>query len=298
MIPIAIVLGLVLAFCFGTSDYLSKGLTGQVGFYRTTIYTLATSGALIFVPLLFLGTPILPSPYPDDALLALISVSTFVAFVFMYRGYQLGNLSIVSPTVNSFPIFSVLIVVFLLKVEISTKVLLALAGVILGIVLVSTNISVLGASRGKQKKKSLMPGISEAIMAAFFFAVVFAALGYADKTIGYLLPAMAARLGAAAVGLLAGLALKQNLSPFGGKALVRLLAMGTLEACGILAFSLTFFYSSSMIVLPIITTLGGMGAVFTVGFALIFLKEKVKPNYALGVLVLIASVGLLLYFTA
>jgi hypothetical protein len=43
MISVTVVLGLVIAFCFGTSDYLSKGLTGQVGFYRTTIYTVATS---------------------------------------------------------------------------------------------------------------------------------------------------------------------------------------------------------------------------------------------------------------
>jgi drug/metabolite transporter (DMT)-like permease len=206
----------------------------------------------------------------------------------MYRGYQLGHLSVVSPIVNSFPIFSVMIAVFLLKVNLSDRVLLVLAGVISGIVLVSTNVSALGSSRGR----SLTPGVPEAIMAAFFFAVGLTSLGYADETVGYLLPAMAARLGAAAVGLLAGLALKQNLSPFGGKALVRLLAMGALEAGGILAFSLTFFHSSSIIVLPITTTLGGMGAVFTVGFAFIFLKERVELNYALGVLILIASVGL------
>ncbi len=293
MLSAAVLLGLVIAFCFGTSDYLSKGLTGQVGFYRTTIYTLATSGALVFVPVLFLGAPSLPS-YSDGALLALISVSTFVAFVFMYRGYQLGHLSVVSPTVNSFPIFSVLIAIFLLNVEISDKVLVALAGVILGIVLVSTNVSSLGASRGR----SLTPGVPEAIAAAVFFAIGLTALGYADETVGYLLPAMAARLGAAAVGLVAGLSLRQNLSPFGGKPLARLMAMGALEAGGILAFSLTFFYSSTIVVLPITTTLGGMGAVFTVGFALIFLKERVELNYAVGVLGLTASVGALLYFTA
>ncbi len=293
MISLAVVLGLVIAFCFGTSDYLSKGLTGQVGFYRTTVYTLATSGAFVFVPVLFLGMPRPPS-YSDDALLALISVTTFAAFVFMYRGYQRGHLSVVSPTVNSFPIFSVLIAVFILKVDISDKVLLALAGVILGIVLVSMNVSALGSSR----RRSFTPGVPEAILAAFFFAIALTALGYAEETVGYLLPAMAARLGAAAVGLLVGLALKQNLSPFGGKPVARLLAMGALEAGGILAFSLTFFYSSSIVVLPITTTLGGIGAVFTVGFALVFLKERVKPSYALGVLILIASVAALLYFTA
>jgi len=32
MVSVAVLLGLVIAFCFGTSDFLSKGLTGKVGF--------------------------------------------------------------------------------------------------------------------------------------------------------------------------------------------------------------------------------------------------------------------------
>lgn len=293
MVSVAIVLGLALAFCFGTSDFLSKGLTGKVGFYRTTVYTLATSGAIATVPLLLLGVPKPPS-LSGWAVLALISMSTFVAFLFMYRGYQKGHLSVVSPIVNSFPIFSVLFAVFVLKIDLSYEVLLALGGVILGILLVSTDLSALGSSRGR----SLTPGVPEAILAAFFFAVGFTSLGYAEETVGYLLPVLAARLGAAAVGLLAGLALKQNLKPIGGKPLLRLLAMGTLEASGLLAFTLALLYSSSIAVLPITTTLAGMGVVFTVGFALILMKERVGPNYAVGILVIIASVATLLYFTA
>jgi drug/metabolite transporter (DMT)-like permease len=293
MISIAIILGLALAFCFGTSDYLSKGLTEKVGFYRTTVYTLVTSGALVVVPLLFLGVPRPPS-YAGVALLALISVSTFIAFLFMYRGYQKGHLSVVSPIVNSFPIFSVLFAVFVLKIVLSYEVLLALGGVIFGILLVSTDVSALGSPRGR----SLTPGVPEAVLAAFFFAVGFTSLGYAEETIGYLLPVLAARLGAASVGLLAGLALKQNLKPIGGKSFLRLLAMGALEASGLLAFTLALFYSSNIAVLPITTTLAGMGVVFTVGYALILLKERVGPNYAVGILILIASVATLLYFTA
>jgi len=293
MVSVAVILGLAFAFCFGTSDYLSKRLTGEVGFYRTTVYTLATSGALASVPLLFLGVPKLPSS-SGVALLVLISASTFIAFLFMYRGYQRGHLSVVSPVVNSFPIFSVLFAVFVLKIRLSNEVLLALVGVIFGILLVSTNISGLRSSRGR----SLTPGVPEAIVAAFFFAVGFTSLGYAEETVGYFLPVVAARLGAASVGLVAGLALKQSLKPIGWKPFLRLFAMGTLEASGLLLFTLALFYSSGIAVLPITTTLSGMGVVFTVGYALILLKERVELNYALGILVLIASVGALLYFAA
>lgn len=292
MISPAVVLGLLVAFCFGTSDFLSKGLSGKVGFYRTTVYTLGLSGVLVFLPALLLGFPKLPS-FSDLALLIFISLSTFIAFIFMYRGYHRGNLSIVSPTVNSFPVFSVLISIFILGVSITANVLLALTGVIVGIVLVSTNLSSLKSSR----RINLTVGVPEAILASFFFAVTFTSLGYAYETIGYFLPTLAVRLGAALVGIFIGLALKRDLRPFGGRPLLTLLVMGILETAGILFFSLALFYSS-ISVLPITTTLMGMGVVFTVGFALVFLKERVDASYAAGVLVLVASVAALLYFTA
>ncbi len=295
MISAAVVLGLLLAFCFGTSDYLSKGLSNKVGFYRATVYTLATSGALLIVPTLFLGGLTWPSPF-DAAVLLLISVSMFVAFVLMYRGYQRGKLSIISPTVNSFPIFSVIFSIFILKIELSEGELIALSGVIVAIILVSTSVSNADSSDGR--RRTVTPGIPEAILSAFLFAVALTSLGYADEKMGYLLPTISARLGAAAVGFLAGVVWKEDLRPVSGRPLRRLLVMGTLEASGLLAFNLALYYSSTIAALPITTTLGGMGAVFTVGFALIFLKEKVRPNYAVGIVVVIASVAALLYLTA
>jgi len=292
LVSSAIILGLAVAFCFGTSDFLSKGLSGKIGFYRTTVYTLALSGALVILPALFFGTPRQPS-FGDAALLGLISACAFVGFLCMYRGYQKGHLSVISPTVNSFPVFSVLISIFILNVSVSTNVLLALTGVIIGILLVSTNLSSLRSSG----RIGLTAGVPEAVLASFFFAVTYSTLGYAYVTIGYFFPMLAMRLGAATVGVLAGIALKQALGPFGGRPLLKLSVMGVLETAGILFFSLAILYSS-ISALPITTTLMGMGVVFTVGLALVFLRERVEASYAAGVLILIVSVAALLYLTA
>jgi drug/metabolite transporter (DMT)-like permease len=287
-----VLLGLALAFCFGTSDYLSKGLTGMVGSYKTTVYTLGLSGLFVAVPSLLLGTKTLT--YSSIAVLAAIALVTYAAFLMMYRGYQKGNIAVVSPTVNSFPIFSVVFAVFVLKVQISAEVLLALGGVIAGILLVSTNLSALTASRGR----SLTPGVPEGLVAALLFAVGFTLLGYAVETIGFGLPVVAARLGAAAFGFAASVPLRQDVKPFGGKALRRVVAMGLLEAGGLMAFNLALISASSIGGLPIVTTLAGTGVVFTVGFAVVFLREKIEPNYAIGIVTLIASVAALLYLTA
>ena len=291
MSSVVVLLGLIVAFCFGTSDYLSKGLTGQVGFYKTTIYTLVLSGLFIILPSSLFGAPKLPSA-TGVLVLVLLAAATFLAFLCMYRGYQKGNLAVISPTVNSFPVFSVVFAIFALKIHVSGTLLAVLGGVVAGILLVSTNLSSFGPSKGR-----LTPGLAEGLLAAFFFAVGFTLLGYADETMGYLLPVVAARLGGGCVGILAATPLRQDLRPFGGKALRRVASMAVLEAGGLFTFNAALsFYSIGG--LPILTTLAGMGVVFTVSYALVLLKEKVEINYAIGIGVLVASVAALLFLTA
>ncbi|HUI00013.1 MAG TPA: DMT family transporter [Nitrososphaerales archaeon] len=292
MTSLVVLLGVAVAFCFGTSDFLSKLLAGEVGSYRTTVYTLALSGLFVAVPSLVFGLPSAVT-LPSLVVLAGAAVSTYLAFLLMYRGYQRGNLSVVSPTVNSFPVFSVLFAILFLGVRISDAVLLALAGVIAGIILVSTDPHSLRGSAGG----ALTPGVPEAVVAALFFAVGFTLLGYADTTVGYFLPVVCARLGAASIGFMVGPPLKQDVTPFGGNAMRRVLTMGMLEAGGLFCFNLAL-RSANIGALPILTTLAGMGVVFTVGFAAVFLGDRARPSHAVGIALLVAGVATLLYLTA
>jgi len=292
MSDLVVVYGLVVAFGFGTSDFLSKGLLEEIGLYRTTIYVLGISGAFVLLPSFLLGFPGPLSLY-DFGILALIASSSFMGFLLMYRGYSKGNLSVVSPTVNSFPVYSVVLSIVALKVAIWGPVLLALIGVIAGILLVSTKISMLSNGAGGR----LTPGVPDALVAALFFAVAFTLIGYADETIGYALPIVSARLGGCLVGLAVGLPLGQTVSRIGGEAMRRVLAMSILEASALMCFNLALV-SSSIAGLPIVTTLAGMGVVFTVGFAKLIRKEPIELNRGVGIAVLVASVAALLYLTS
>jgi drug/metabolite transporter (DMT)-like permease len=292
MSDLVVVYGLIVAFGFGTSDFLSKGLLEEIGLYRTTIFVLGISGAFVLLPSLLLGMPGYLS-LSDFGILALIACSSFVAFLLMYRGYSKGNLSIVSPTVNSFPVYSVVLSIVALRIAISGQVLLALGGVMAGILLVSTRLSNLSAGTGVR----LTPGIPEAMAAAFVFAVAFVLIGYADETVGYALPMVSARIGGCLVGLAVGLPLGQTTRRIGGRPLRRVLAMSVLEASALTCFNLALV-SSSIGGLPIVTTLAGMGVVFTVGFAKLVRKEPIELNHGIGIALLVASVAALLYLTA
>jgi drug/metabolite transporter (DMT)-like permease len=190
----------------------------------------------------------------------------------------------------------VVLSVLLIGASFSLGAIAALAVVILGIALVSTNISDLKKllfARGG----TLAPGVGSAIVASVFFGASWTAFGYASQTSGYLLPAIAVRFGAAAVGFGLAPVLKEDVRPAFGKSFPRLLVMAILETVGVVLFSLGAILSSSPDAVPILATFGGVSAAFTVCFAIIFLHERPQINHAIGVAILIAGVVLLLYLT-
>lgn len=293
---IPILLGVFLAFCFGTSDYLSKSVIEQVGPYRTAVYTLTVSGICVLAPALILKSTFDVSPFLVLAL-ATISISTFSAFVFMYRAYGGGVLSLVSPLVNSYPAFSVGVSLLLLGVVLPPGAVVALAVVIVGICLVSTRFSDL-RNRLSSRSSKLTPGVGSALTAALFFAIAWTSMGFANEYLGYLLPAIFVRSVAAVMGFAAAPILGQRVNLVRGKLLPRVLVMGVLEAAGIVSFSLGVSFSTTTGAVPILTTFTGVGVAFTVVYAIVLLKEKLEMNHVIGIALLISGIAVLLYLTS
>lgn len=288
-------LGVLIALSFGTSDFLSKGLTAKISAYKTTVYILALSGIGTLFPGLFLKSSAAFSPFPV-LLLVFIATATYVSFTALYRAYSRGMLSLTAPIVNSYPAFSVILSVLLIGATFSLGAIGALAVVIVGIALVSTNVSDLRKLL-HSKGGVLAPGVGSAIIASMFFGASWTAFGYASQTFGYLLPAIAVRFGAAALGFGLAPVLKEDVRPAFGKSFPRLLAMSILETVGVVLFSLAAILSASPDAVPILATFGGVSAAVTVCLALVFLHERPGINHAVGVAILIAGVVFLLYLT-
>jgi drug/metabolite transporter (DMT)-like permease len=291
-----VVLGLIMAFSFGTSDFLSKGVTAKIGSYRTTIYILTISGIGTLFPALLLGSSFDVTPF-FAGVLVLVAVTTFLSFASLYRAYNRGLLSLTSPIVNAYPVFSVIISVALLGATFSTGAILALGVVIAGIVLVSTSISDL-RKRLLTRDQPLAPGVGPAFLAAIFFGVSWTAFGYASEHLGYLLPALAVRIGAAAVGLALIPLIKPEIPPVSGRWVRTLLTMALLETVGIVIFSLGVTIAPSPGTISILATFGGVSGAVTVSYAIVILKERLEINHIVGVVALIVGVVALIYLTS
>jgi drug/metabolite transporter (DMT)-like permease len=288
-------LGLAAALCWGTADYLSRRQSEKVGSYKTVVYSHLVT-LLVLLALIPALTPSLAVPSGAALTLVAAGLVNFMAFIFLYRAFHRGVVSVVAPVAYTYPAFTaVLSIVFLRTVVTSTE-LLAISGIITGVVLLSTRFSDLKKYLGGGGAPGITAGIGAALGSSLFFGAVYIGVGYAAPLVNYVLPAVFLRGVGVGAGFLIAPLLRQDLRPSREAVSGTILTMGVLEAAGFLAF--TYGISVAGGSLPVVTALSGMGGAVATGYAMAFLRERLEPNQLLGILLSLAGVFSLLYLGA
>ncbi len=292
MVYTSIAAGLAAAFCWGTADYLSRSQSEKVGYYRTVVYSHVITLAVIVILVPFISPALVVTGPALEALLIAGAVN-FVAFIFLYRAFHKGVVSVVAPVAYTYPAVTTVLSIAILGTFLSSERILAIAGIIVGVVLLSTRFSELRRSAGAASAPSLTAGVGSAVGSSVFFGTVYLAIGYAAPVVSVVMPVMVLR----AVGIAAGFALApflhQEVSPsrltFSGT----MVAMGVLETAGFLSF--TYGISAGGGSLPIVAAISGMGGAVAASYGLFFLKERLEPNQMVGVALSLLGVFTLLY---
>src|SRR3989442_4939056 len=294
MAYLPLLLGVLTAFCWGTSDYLSRSSSQKVGHYRTAVYmhVVSTANLVLLLPLL----------HPDfgisfELVLTLVAASivNFFAFIFLYRGLHRGVVSVVAPIAYSYPIITTIFAVVFLGVMLSGLRTLALAAVILGVILLSTRFSELSRYVRGEGLVKVMPGVDSAVVAAVSFGTVYVVLGFVTPLVGYFLPVLFLRGLGGVFGFTFAPLLKQDVRPTRDVMTLTILVMGILETVGLLSFNLGVSFGSAT--LPVVTALSRTGGAFATTYAMCSFREKMEPIQLVGILLSIAGVFALLYLT-
>jgi len=289
---VSIAMGLAAAFCWGTADYMSRSQSERVGSYRTLIYShmVTLIAVLVLIPII---SPNLAFPvYPVLALIG-AGVINFAAFVFLYRAFHRGVVSVVAPVVYTYPAVTAVLAVVILGASLSIFQVVALAGIIAGVILLSMRFSELYAYLRGTGAPGLTKGVGLAVGASLCFGMVYIGIGYAAPSVSVVLPVMLLRIIAISAGFLMAPVLRQKAMPNRLVFSKTMIAMGVLEAFGFLAF--TYGIEAAGSTLPVVTALSGMGGAVATSYGLAFLKERLEPNQMLGVLLSLAGVFALLY---
>ena len=292
MAHLAVLFGLTAAFCWGSADYLSRRQSERVGSYKTVLY--AHIMTLVFVAVLI---PVLSPTFEVGTVVALVLTAAglvnFLAFIFLYRAFHRGSVSIVAPIAYTYPAVTTILSILVLGTVIATSSVIAIGWIIAGVVLLSTRMSELRAALSGNRAPNVITGVGSAVGSSVFFGIVYVGLGYSIPLVGYVLPVVFLRGVAVVAGFLLAPLLKQEVRPSRAALSNTIIVMGVLEAVGFLAFSYGVSQGGSS--LPVVAAVSGMGGAVAAAYGLFFLRERLELNQILGVVLALTGVFTLLY---
>ena len=286
------VAGLVTALCWGTADFTSRGQSERIGYYKTIIYSMLIT-LVVLIPLTPLVSPDLVAPAFPLFVLAVAGLLNFVAFTFLYRAFHKGVVSVVAPVAYTYPAITTALSIVLLGTFLTAVQVLAITGIILGVILTSTRLSELRRSFSAKASLNLTAGFMPALGAAVFFGGVYVGVGYAAPLVSVVIPVMVLRIMGISTGVLLAPLLKQEVRPNRAIFSKGLVLMGVLEAIGFI--TLTYGISIPGGSLPVVTAISGMGGAVAASYGLALLNERLEVNQIMGIVLSLLGVFTLLY---
>ena len=264
-----------------------------MGHYNTVVYMHVTT-LLVLLVLLPVLTPSVAVTPPAALALVAAGVLNFFAFIYLYRAFHKGVVSVVAPVAYTYPVVTTAFSVLFLGVVLAPVRTASIGCVIAGVLLLSTRFSELRRYRKGSGLPNLTAGVASAVVSSVFFGIVYVGIGYATPSAGYVLPVVFLRAVGTVVGIVAAPVLKESIRPTRASFSKVIIAMGCLEAAGFLAFNYGLSLGSDS--LPVVAAISGMGGAVAALYALTFLKERLERNQALGLGLALLGVFALLYW--
>jgi uncharacterized membrane protein len=264
-------LGLFSALAWGTGDFVAKRAVDRIGPYVTLFYMFLV-GTVMLGGLTF--SSIGKTESFDQPLFLLTILSSLLGvsgYFFLYYGFQVGTLSLVSTITAAGTIVPVLFSLYFLKEWPTVPEFIGIGFIIGGVVLVSRK----NASSESEKKKGA--GVMPALLSSLFFGSYVILIKMVSARTGPLLPIFIVRgMGVILIGLALIYRKETNFPPKG--VWKYLIAIGVLDALAFLAFTVGI----NKALVAIVSPLSSLFTLVTVTLAHFILKEKLEIQQKWG----------------
>ncbi|OGD83932.1 hypothetical protein A2572_00015 [Candidatus Collierbacteria bacterium RIFOXYD1_FULL_40_9] len=268
-------------FGWGTSDFFANNAAEKIGHSKTVFYSQIFGALLLillsfFFPLSFtLEAKILP-------LLIFGSLCYSFGYVYLYKAFEIGNLSVTSTVSNLNVVIGMAIAFIARDQRLAGFQLFAVSLILLGIFLVSININDLIHS-----KVSLLSGVKEALVAAFAFGFFWNVSEILSEDLGWLATSFLTKIISLIALYLIFRLTKQSLDIKKQKNILPIVALvGILEALAVASVNFGLEVGDLVLVDPIAAAL----SIVTISLAVIFLKEKLTKIQVVGIVSTITGI--------
>ena len=289
-----IILGLGAALCWGSADFLARSLTQIIGTYRTLFFMQFIGAFVLSIYVLSSGEAARLAhhaawqPWVWACLVAMMNAFCALA---LYRSFEVGVLSIVSPIAASSSALTV-ILSFLSGETISQARAFGIGAALLGVVLAATHFSSIphdGIAGKTRRRGRLTRGVGWALVASVGYGVNFWLLGFfVTPYLGGSVPIWIIRLGTITTLALIAAPARQSIRPPRGRVWGLILVVGILDTCAYLLAN--FGFTTEQV--AIVSVLASLFSAVTVLLAWIFLHDKLQWSQWLGIAIIFVGVVL------
>ena len=279
---LSILLGIGGMFGWGIYDFLGGVFAKQIGSFKSLFWSQLAGFISIFLLAIVFKSSVKPSVFV--IILSFIAAILYSAgYLFFFKGFEVGNLSIIAATMNLWTVFTMLFAFMFMGQRLSTLQTLGVLMIIFGATLASLNWNEI-----RNQKFQLSAGVKQAVFGAFFFGVFWNVSEIISEKVGWLLTTLLVKFGIILFLLIFSLLVKQGIGliKISTKTKYIILLMGVVEAGAVALVNYGLTIGDAILITPIASAL----SIVTITLAIIFLKEKVTKIQGLGIVTAIVGI--------
>jgi len=269
-------------FGWGIYDFLGGVYAKQLGPFKSLFWS-QLAGLIFTLLLAFAFTINLEVPIRIIILLPIAAIFYSAGYLLFFKGFEIGNVSIVAATMNLWAVFTMLFAFIFMGQRLSTLQSIGVFMIISGITLASLNWSDI-----KNQRFQLSSGVKETVLGAFFFGVFWNISEVLSEEIGWLPTTLFVKFGIIIFLLLFSFVIKQelDLTKAAAKTKCMVVLMGIIEAGAIAIVNYGLITGDAILITPIASAL----SIVTITLAIIFLKDTITKLQGLGIIAAITGI--------
>ena len=279
---LSILSGIAGMFGWGIYDFLGGVYSKQIGPFKSFFWS-QLAGLIFILLLIFVFAINLNVPVLVIILLPIAAIIYSAGYLFFFKGFEIGNVSIVAATMNLWAVFTMLFAFIFMGQRLSPMQSLGVFMIISGVSLASLNWSDI-----RNHRFQLSSGVRETVFGAFFFGVFWNVSEVISEEIGWLLTTLLVKFGIILFLLLFSFLIKRelDLTKATTKTKCMVALMGIIEAGAVAIVNYGLTIGDAILITPIASAL----SIVTITLAIIFLKDKITKLQGLGILTAVAGI--------
>ncbi|MBM4413487.1 MAG: DMT family transporter, partial [Chloroflexi bacterium] len=186
---LSIILGIGGMVGWGIYDFLGGIFAKGIGSFRTLFWSQLV-GAVAIALLALIAPPTVPTPSTIWLWLPVAAGCYAAGYIFLFRGFAKGNITIVAATMNLWAVFTIIFAFVLMGQRLSSAQSIGVVLIIVGATLAAIDVGSLGTQLLR-----LSLGVSDALIGALFFGVFLNISELVSEQMGWLWSTLAIKIG-------------------------------------------------------------------------------------------------------